>query len=493
MHRRDFLKAAVSGIGLIGSGACANLLAGEASKTKAKKKNVIFILIDDMGWTDLGCYGSKFYETPNIDKLAAGGMKFTNAYAASPVCKPTRASIMTGKYPARLNITNYIGHKGPVGALIPPEAEGNLPHDEVTVAEAFKEAGYKTGFFGKWHLGANEEYYPKKHGFDINKGGFFSGRPYTYFSPYRIPTLEDGPKGEYLIDRISHEAVDFIDENSKKPFFLFLSHYGVHTPIQAKPELIAKYKKKAKKLPTPDQRWKFDGETPMLQVQDNPYYAAMVESIDQSIGRVMQKLDELNLTDDTVIFFTSDNGGLSSFKAKQPWHQGPTSNLPLRACKCWSYEGGIREPLIVKYPGVVDEGSVCDEPVISTDFYPTMLETAQLPLRPEQHCDGVSLMPLLKGDTDFERGPIHWHYPHYANGWKPGGAVRKGDFVLIEHFEDNRVELYDLKNDIGQKNDLSDVNRAKRDEMVNLLKTWRKQVDAQMPVPNPDWPKKEAK
>ena len=482
MNRRDFLKT-------IGLGAAAVALQGFASagerRGKADKSkqraNFVFFLIDDLGWTDVGCYGSSFYETPNINRLASQGVRFTDAYAACPVCSPTRASIMTGKYPARTGITQWIG-----GSDEPTEYQHYMALGEVTIAEALKEAGYATGFVGKWHLG-NKPYYPEHQGFDINIGGDSSGAPPTYFYPYkkRNRALEmmpvGGEEGEYLTDRLTDESLKFLEANKDRPFLLYFSHYAVHTPIEAKEELIEKYKEKAEKLPGTDGP-KFVpvyGRYKTRQVQDHPVFAGMVQSVDESVGRVMEKLEELGVAENTVVIFMLDNGGLSTVP-----REAPTSNLPLRAGKGWLYEGGIREPMIIKWPGVVKKGSLCSEPVTSTDFYPTMLEMAGLPLKPKQHTDGVSLVPLLTGKGKLKRKAIYWHYPHYhGSGNRPSGAVRAGDYKLIEWYEDKSIELYNLRNDISEKHNLAKKMPDKMEELRRMLHSWRRQMKAKMPAP----------
>jgi arylsulfatase A-like enzyme len=468
--RRTFLKAA-------GAAAAAMALPRwlAAVEPPAGRLNFVFVLMDDLGQRDVGCFGSTFYETPSIDRLAAEGMRFTSGYAACPVCSPTRASIMAGKYPARLNITNFIaGMKS--GKLVPPEYRKELPLEEFTVGEAFKDGGYTTCFIGKWHLGG-PEYYPDKQGFQTTVavaagcGGYFS--PYKNF-------LKDTPPGEYLTDRLTDESLKFIDAAKDRPFFLYLSHYAVHIPLQAKKDLAAKYAAKAAQLPPVEAKFIPEGNVKARQVQDHPVYAAMVQSMDESVGRIMKKLEELGLEDHTAIIFMSDNGGLSTAEGT------PTANVPLRAGKGWLYEGGIREPLIIKWPGVTKPGARCDVPVTSTDFYPTLLEMAGLPLRPEQHVDGVSIVPLLRGGQSLPRQAIYWHYPHYANqGGSPGGVVRAGDYKLIEFYEDNRVELYNLKDDLGEKNDLAARMPEKAKELRERLARWRQEVGARMPTPTP--------
>jgi arylsulfatase A-like enzyme len=453
-----------------------------ASAQPASPPNLLFILADDFGWRDLGCYGSTFYESPNLDRLARQGIRFTDAHAACNVCSPTRASILTGKYPARLNLTDWLPGRPdrPDQKLNRPVIRQQLPLEEVTVAEALKAGGYRTAFIGKWHLGG-EPFYPDKQGFDLNIGGCQMGHPPSYFSPYKIPTLPDGPTGEYLTDRLTEEALKFIESSRHTPFFLYLSHYAVHTPLQAKPELVAKYRAKAEGLTPAGPEFVSDRGRQVRQIQNHAVYAAMIESLDQSVGRLMKKIEELGLDKNTVVIFTSDNGGLSTAEGT------PTSNLPLRLGKGWNYEGGIREPLLVKWPGVTAPGSTCAEPMVSTDYYPTLLEMAGLPPRPEQHCDGVSFAPLLQGGTRPER-PLFWHYPHYSNqGGGPGGAIRLGDWKLIEFFEDMHTELYHLKDDLGEQKDLASAMPDKVNALREQLHAWRKATGALMPTPNPDY------
>jgi len=484
--RRHFFK-------LLGLGAASFVLPRCSNLFKQKKPNIVFFLIDDMGWTDLTCYGSSFYETPNIDRLATEGMRFTDAYAACPVCSPTRASILTGQYPARLNITDWIPGDDPKNRkLIGPRDLHQLPLKEVTVAEVLKAAGYNTGFFGKWHLG-DEGYYPEDQGFDLNKGGHWAGQPASYFYPYKnprkrwdVPGLEGGKDGEYLTDRLTDESMKFIEQNQDRPFLLYLSHYAVHTPIQSKEALTDKYRAKLGGMDEseiPD--YLPERESRSKQNQDNPDYAGMVRSVDESVGRIMEKLADLGLEENTIIIFMSDNGGLSTLPGRR---ESPTSVVPLRAGKGWLYEGGIREPMIVKWPGVVRAGSVCSEPVTSTDFYPTLLDMAGLKPKPNQHRDGMSLVPLLEGHGQLNRQAIYWHYPHYhGSGHKPAGAVRSGDFKLIEWFEDSSLELYNLKNDIGEKYNLAAAMPEKAAELKQRLQTWRRNINARMPSLNPEW------
>jgi len=418
---------------------------GVLPATAATRPNVIFILADDYGWKDLGCYGSTFYETPNLNRLAAQGMRFTQAYAACCVCSPTRASILSGKYPARLHITDWLPGRAdnPRQMLNHPIITQHLPLEEVTLAEALKAADYGTGLVGKWHLGG-PGFYPQDQGFDLNFGGSENGATPSFFSPYNVfkrkslrpftmPNLPNGPDGEYLTDRLTDEALKFIEQSKDKPFFLYLAHYAVHTPHEAKETMIEKYRTKAEALPASGPEFLPEHDRMSRQVQNHPVYAAMIQSLDEGVGRILDKLEQLGLDKQTVIFFTSDNGGLTTSEGS------PTSNLPLRAGKGWNYEGGIREPLLVKWPGVTSPGSVCDSPIISTDYYPTILEIAGLPARPDQHLDGASFASLLKGASRPNR-PLFWHYPHYSNqGGRPSGAMRNGDFKLIESYEDMHV------------------------------------------------------
>jgi arylsulfatase A-like enzyme len=487
LNRRDFLKAAGAATAAFVTGC-----SGQLTCDNTKKPNFVFILVDDLGWTDLGCFGSSFYETVNVDRLASEGMRFTDAYAACPVCSPTRASIMTGKYPVRLATTDYFGAPQPdtVGnhwtrnkPLLPARYEDRLPLKEVTIAEALKGAGYSTFFAGKWHLGP-EGFWPKEQGFEINKGGWERGGPYggkKYFSPYGNPRLEDGPEGEHLPDRLASETVSFIKAHRDKPFLAYLSFYSVHTPLISREDLKQKYIEKKKEMKIEGPIWGKEGERKHRLVQEHAVYAGMVEAMDLAVGKVLDSLVELGLDDNTVVFFMSDNGGLSTSEGH------PTSNLPLRAGKGWLYEGGIREPMIIKWPGVTEGGSVCSETVTSTDFYPTMLEMAGLSLNRSQHVDGLSLVGLLKSGEAPKRKAIYWHYPHYGNqGGRPGSAIRMGDYKLIEWFEDGRVELYNLKKDIGEQNNLAEKMPQKKTQLKKMLGRWRKEVGARMPTPNPN-------
>ena len=440
------------------------LLTGAAYAAPAK--NVLFILVDDLGWRDLGCYGHKIHETPHIDELADGGMRFTDAYAACPVCGPTRASIMGGKYPSRTGFTaNWLPPDNVefFNQGMPTDRPAFMKLEETTLAEALRAGGRQTAFVGKWHLG-EKPYYPRQQGFDINVAGSHWGHPYKgYFSPYQMGHLEDGPKGEYLTDRLTGEAIRVMEEFSKgdKPWLMYLSYYTVHAPFHAKAEKVKKYTEKARQA----------------NVKLNARYAAMVESLDENVGRILRWLDEKELRRDTIIVFTSDNGGFHA----------ATHNRPLRGYKGELYDGGIRVPWIVHWPRVTKPGSVCNKPVISTDFYPTLLEMTGQALRPEQHLDGVSLVPMLKGDPDFDRGPMIWHYPHHLprHHAEPGSAIRSGDWKLIHYYEDGRRELYNLKRDIGESDNLAKRMPDKAAKMKAQLDAMLKEHGAKIPRRNP--------
>lgn len=441
------------------------------------RPNFVFILVDDLGYMDITPNNpNTFYETPNITLLANQGMRFTQGYAANPVCSPTRYSIMTGRYPSRIDATNFFsGRRGGRFASAPLNDVMGL--EEVTLAEALKSAGYKTAFLGKWHLGPTEEYWPEHQGFDINIGGHHRGSPPGgYFAPYKNPRLE-GPKGEHLTARLTNEALNILDDFSKDPFLLYLSFYTVHTPLQAPQELVKKYQDKAKatahqpEFADEEQVWPTDQKRQVRILQRHPTYAAMVETMDTSVGRVMEKLQELGIEKNTVVCFFSDNGGLSTSEGS------PTSNLPLRGGKGWIYEGGIREPMIIKWPGHTKLGSMCDEPVMSIDFLPTLLDIAGVDL-PDRQIDGTSLVPLLEGKTSQPR-TLFWHYPHYSNqGGFPGGAARHGDFKLVERYEDGRVHLYNIAEDIGEKHDIANQHPDIVKNLRSQLHDWYQEVDA---------------
>ena len=456
--------------------AAACLLTGDALAVSPQPRNVVLFLIDDLGWRDLGCYGSDYYKTPHVDRLAREGGRFTDAYAACPVCSPTRAAILTGKYPARLLLTDWLpsGRWNPYARLRSGRFVRSLPLEEETLAETFRAGGYETAHIGKWHLGGPPFSLPEHHGFDVNIGGNAHGAPGSYFHPYAgdwaIPTtglratwnvLDDGADGEYLTDRLTDEAVRFIDRSHAKPFFLYIPHYGVHTPLQGKPDVVARY-----------------AAVPEADRQGTPDYAAMVESVDDSVGRVLAALEARGLAETTVVIFTSDNGGFAR----------ATSNAPLRANKGSCYEGGIRVPLIIRWPGVATPGSVIAEPVTSTDLYPTCLAAAGLPLRPGQHVDGQNLEPLLRGTGFPARPALYWHFPHYNEhpSSVPASVIRKGSWKLIETFDPEGLELYDLEHDIGERHNLAAEKPSVAAELAADLAAWRSEVGAEPMRPNPD-------
>lgn len=443
-----------------------------------KQPNFVVILVDDLGFMDIGANNPRtFYETPNIDALAESGMRFTNGYAANPVCSPTRYSLMTGKYPTRVQATNFFSGKRS-GRFHPAPLNSNMPLNEVTIAQALKQKGYATFFAGKWHLGSTEEYYPQNRGFDINIGGHSRGGPYTgkkYFAPFENPQMKvESPAGDHLPDRLARDTASFIHDNSDQPFLAYLAFYSVHTPLMGRPDLVEKYRKKAesiggKEFATEEQIF---GDKPrqVRILQKHAVYAAMVEAMDQAVGKVLGQLEESGVADNTVVLFTSDNGGLSTSEGL------PTSNLPLRGGKGWIYEGGIREPWIVRYPGVTNPGSESAQPICSIDLFPTVAAAAGIKV---QHpVDGIDLTPALKGEA-LNRESLYWHYPHYSNqGGIPGGAIREGDFKLIERYEDGRVHLYNLKTDVGESRDLAAEMPDKVDAMRKRLHAWYHTVDA---------------
>ena len=462
--------------------------------------NIILMLIDDMGWKDLTCYGSSFYETPNIDRLAKEGTLFTDAYAACPVCSPTRASILTGKYPANIGITDWIdagNHIHPArGRLVDVPYLKQLPQTEYSLARALKLGGYQTWHIGKWHLGG-DGYLPQDHGFDVNVGGAHQGSPGHggYFSPWSIPPLvnADVPDETYLTDYLTEEAVKLIEHREKRPFFLNFWYYQVHTPLEAKPEKVNKYTQKASKLGL-DQKQTFsedefypcehkkDQKVKRRLLQSDPVYAGMIESLDESVGRILDVIECEGITNDTIIIFTSDNGGLATSEGS------PTCNSPLSEGKGWMYEGGTREPLLIRWPGFIEKNTTCSTPVSSPDFYPTILEIVGIEPKSDQHIDGISFLPLLKGEKTLERDAIYWHYPHYGNqGGSPGSSIRCGDYKLIEFFEDDRVELYNLQDDIQETNNLAEVEPIVCKRLHNLLIAWREKVEAKIPQKNPNW------
>jgi arylsulfatase A-like enzyme len=478
-------------IALFGTAGPTGAAAPGQNATSTRRPNIVFFLIDDLGYMDIGANNpDTFYETPNVDQLARDGMRFTHAYAANPVCSPTRYSILTGKYPTRAGATNWFSGTR-AGRFRPAPLVDRMPLEEVTLAEALKADGYHTAFVGKWHLGPTEAFWPEAQGFDVNIGGHHAGSPPGgYFGPFKNPRLSPGAEGEHLTARLADEAVGLVDRFRAQPFFLYVAFYTVHTPLQAPPSLLEKYRAKAaaRTSTAPDfapeeQVWPTNTARSVRTVQNHPTFAAMVESMDAATGRVLTAIRDAGLDDNTVVVFTSDNGGLSTAEGS------PTSNLPFRGGKGWVYEGGIREPLIVKWPGVTRPGSTSDTPVISTDFYPTLLDIAGLPPRPDQHLDGLSLTPLLRDTGTIGRDALLWHYPHYSNqGGFPGGAIRVGTDKLIERYEDGRVHLYDLARDPGERDDLAEARSGRVAELRRRLHGWYREVGARFLEPVPGGP-----
>lgn len=492
-------KNKIVSLGLI---AVSSVSALFAEKNKVHT-NIIFILADDLGWTDLGCYGSKFYETPNIDRLAHEGMLFTNAYAACPVSSPTRASFQTGKYPARIGITDFIRGRYHIPQkrkeiqqncpVLPVENIFNLPLTEVTIAEVLKQNGYQTAHIGKWHLAEDSLNFPQYQGYDINIAGCGKGSPGPggYFVPYNNPELKDGPKGEYLTDRLGDECVKILQKFKDKPFFINFPFYQVHLPLIGKPDKVQYFKDKAHKMgldtiqntfnENPD--WKANQPFKEMNlhervIQSNPVYAAMISSMDENVGKVIAELKRLGLYENTIIIFTSDNGGLSTAESS------PTSNFPLKAGKGHLYEGGIREPLIAKWTNHFPAGKNSENLVSSVDYFPTILDLLNLPLPEDLQIDGVTVKPSCLGNKQ-DRGPIFWHYPHYPNqGGRPAGAIREGDYKLIEFFDNGGIELFNLKNDIGETHNLASSDIKIAATLLKKLHDWRTSVNAKMPTKN---------
>ncbi|MBI1347873.1 sulfatase-like hydrolase/transferase [bacterium] len=435
-----------------------------------RKPNVILIVADDLGGSDLGCYGSTFHRTPELDQLAADGVRFTQAYAACPVCSPTRAAIMTGKYPARLHLTDWLPGRGnrPDQSLNRPEIRQQLPLEETTLAEIFQTAGYATCHIGKWHLGG-EGFGPLEQGFAVNIAGDHTGTPLSYFAPFarngrQMRGLENAEPGEYLTPRLTTEAERFITEHQEQPFFLYFPHYAVHTPMMAPAELVEQ----------------FPAESAFVGKQNNPIYAAMLLAVDQSVGRLRKKLTELKLAENTLIVFTSDNGGLSVVEGpKTP----ATSNVPFREGKGWLYEGGVRAPLIISGPGVAKPGRTTDQVASSYDLLPTLCQLCGLTVPAD--IDGVELSAVIAGEAIQPR-ELYWHYPHYSNqGGHPGAAIRAGDYKLIEFYDTGRKELFDLAKDAREGRNLAPDMPEMVAELSHKLDAWRTAVDAQMMTPNP--------
>jgi arylsulfatase A-like enzyme len=461
--------------------------------------NIVLFIVDDLGWKDAAVLGSEFYDTPAIDALAASGVRFTRFYAASPVCSPTRASLMTGRHPARVSITNWIGGEQK-GALLQADYRRQLPLGEITIGEEFARAGYSTGYIGKWHLGAEDEFLPGAQGFEWTSAVNRAGQPGSYYPPYRnpdwpitdVPGLEGDAPDSYLTDRLTDQAIGFLEEHHAQPFLLVLSHYAVHTPLQARDEDAAPYHERASAL-EPLEGGATESEsgrsTTRLR-QDHAAYAGMIASVDRSLSRVMTALDSLGVADRTAIVFVSDNGGLSTL-AGDRGERAPTANRPLRAGKGWLYEGGIRIPLIIRWPGAGagQAGTTSPVPAVTTDLLPTLISMAGLPPTADRALDGVSLAPLVSGESEaLEERDLFWHFPHYhGSGNRPGGAILSGDFKLVEWFEDGSRELFDLAADPGERIDRFDAEPAVAEELRARLAGWRDSIGAAMPRPNPDW------
>ena len=455
----------------------------EEEKIVEKKPNVLFILVDDLGLIDLGVTGSTYYETPNIDKLAKQGMIFTQGYAASRVCSPSRASIMTGKFTARHGITDWIGAKSGESwreqnrhdKLLPAEYVHSLSEQDISLPEAMKSGGYKTFFSGKWHLGS-EGSYPEDHGFDINHGGWDKGSPIGgYFSPWENPKLDNKMDGENLSMRLANETASFIKQNKDSTFFAFLSFYAVHGPIQTTKTKWKKYREKAVKTGIVESGYIMEAVLPIRQVQDNPIYAGLVESMDAAVGVVLDALSEEGIEDETIVVFTSDNGGVASGDSFS------TSNLPLRGGKGYQWEGGIREPFFIKVPWL-KSSTESNYPVTGTDFYPTILDLVGLEALPNQHVDGISLKPILEGKEMNIKRPLYWHYPHYGNqGGEPSSIIQEDGWKLIHYWEDNRDELYQLKTDMGEQSNVAGENEEITIHMRKKLVAWLTEVGANMP------------
>lgn len=460
------------------------------------KPDIIVILIDDLGWKDLACTGSEFYETPNLDRLAENSLRFTQAYAACPVCSPSRAALLTGKSPARLGITNYIHNgEGARGRLIDAPFIRQLPHTEKTYATLLRESGYATWHVGKWHLG-EEEYWPTTHGFDVNIAGCAMGHPsHGHFSPYKIPTLAEGETGEYLADRLTSEAIELVRSHAHthpdQPYLLNLWHYAVHTPIEAPPELVEKYEDKAARMGIDGDDSLIEGEYFPVEhkrnqrvtrriKQSNPVYAAMIENLDTNIGRLLEVVAQYRSIENTVVVFTSDNGGLATAEGS------PTCNLPLAEGKGWMYDGGTRVPLIVSAPACSDRGT-CDVPVTNVDLFPTLLAFAGNDASQQMQVDGMSLLPLLKGEQParFTSRPLFWHYPHYGNqGGQPAAAVRQGEWKLIRFMESNNHKLFNLHTDPGELCDMAAIEPKLVADLGELLSQWQNEAGALLPLRN---------
>ncbi|MGI9455759.1 MAG: sulfatase [Aeoliella sp.] len=454
---------------------------GVAFAEDSQRPNFVFFLVDDLGWGAMGAYGNEFHETPHFDELCERGMRFTHAYSACTVCSPSRAAILTGQYPGRTNLTDWIpGHGRANAKLNIPDWHRQMDHRHTTLAEALQQDGYRTAFVGKWHLvpiekqgpGAvssedQKRHYPEHHGFDVNIGGREWGQPKgrgKYFYPFDMPGLNEGESGEYLTDRLTDEAIAYLDQQSDKPFLLYMSYYTVHGPVMGKKPDVEYFQGKRRENPSTASKEK-----------NAAAYAAMHRSLDLSVGRVLAKIEAMGEKENTVVIFTGDNGGDYN-----------SACGGLRGFKGHAFEGGTREPTCVVWPGVTEPGAVSTTPIIGMDFYPTMLEIANLQSRPEQHVDGKSLVPLLEQSGALDRETLYWHYPHYHRTL-PYGAIRHHNWKLIEYFEDGKLMLFNLETDPSESQDVASTDPDKAKELLSMLEAWREQVGAQMPTPNPDY------
>lgn len=495
-----------------------------------RKPNIILFLTDDLGWSDLGCYGSRFYETPNIDRLAADGVRFTQAYSACSVSSPSRASILTGRYPASLGLTDWLPGRGDhqFQRLQTVRTVQQLPLEESTIAEELRANGYKTAIFGKWHVGEGD-YCPTARGFDVHiPSQWLVGWPKSYHYPFKMNGY-DGEPGEYLTDKMTDEALNYLEDNAGSPFFLFMSHFAVHDPVEGREDLVEKYRNKLRAMPkqggepyilegNPDDPDPFtreeldsmlkdgahdsyrvfsDRTVKVKQFQDNVEFAAMVEAMDESLGKIVAKIEELGIADNTIVIFASDNGGMSAANFNNPRHianqekldkEYPTSNLPLRGGKGWMYEGGIRIPFIVKVPNSGRGGKVCNVPVITNDFFPTIMDLTKSRVSEGKKMEGTSLVPLMEGKS-IEKRNLYWHFPHYSNHGmqSPGGAIRSGRYKLLEYYENGTVQLFDMQKDPEERFDISAKRPGIVDKLREQLHTWRMDVGAKMNVPNQNY------